>query len=448
MLTIAQDSSYTSKVTLHQILDIYLRLCHNDGTNEPEALYLTLSSKLAVNSELAALDAAANEGKGLSQVHTWDEFDDEIPADEKAANAQETSQPVEEAAFADETEPGQPVTESHQGAPEQEPLGGEFFGADDTEEAPEEVAPEPSAGDHEAGAETEHVVEVQHEEKEVTQEYHETEEAPPAHEGDRFEDQYDSEAHHSESSATLANEHAEDGYAVGSTKENHGADDQHAEDFDHEDFDQEQNEADEFDEPDALQDELAHEGILSEENAEDDTTAHGNESFHEAEAQDEVENAPAANLTGEVDDASYDQSEPTLQNAPPNDATTEARTPEPGLDNLGAAEDLVQTPAEDHHNHQHEHTEGVDQEQYEEDEYANEGELGAPSAEQNGGDEFDDYYPPPDLEVTEAIELGGTDAPDTDPHPHDNLSTKRSREEDEEWDVAATTTPEIKRRRS
>lgn len=454
MLTFAQDSSYVFKVTLHQILDIYLRLCHNDGTDEPEALYITLSSKLAVNSELASLDAAAREGKGLSQIHTWDDYDDDAPTEEKAVNAEEASHP-EQGPFADEIGAGQPVFELHEGTPEHEPLGDELHGADKAGEAQEEAVPEPPAGEHEAEAkaeaeaETEHVSEVQHEGKEVAHEFHQTDEAQSAQEDDQFEDRYDSEAQNTESSATLANERAEDayGYAGEGAEGNEGTNDQHGEDTNCEDFDPEHNEADAPDDPDAIQGEFAHEENVTEQNSDNGETAHQDKSFHEAKAQYELEIAPAENLTGDVDDVSYDQSESTLQNAPQQDATSQDRTPEPEGDDFGAAEDLMQTPAKDH-NDQHDHTEGVDEEQYGDGEEANEDELGASLAEPDGGDDFDDYYPPPDLEVTEAIELGGTDAPDTDPQTVDIPSTKRSREEDEEWDTAATVTPDIKRRRS
>lgn len=433
-------------MTLHQIVDIYLRLCHNDGTNEPEALYLTLSSKLAVDAELAALAAAAGEGKGLSQVLTWDDYDNEVSAEDKAADAQEAPRPDEEA-LAEETEPDHPVPELHEGATVQE-VADECHDADDAKEAQEEAVPEHAVVGHQAEAEaesdTERVSEVQHEEEGVTQEYDQTNEAQSAHDDDGFEERYDSEAHHTESSATIANEHAEDthGYDVGA-EGNHGTDDQVGEDFD-----QEQVEADEPDGLDALQDESSHEEGLVEENPDSDEIPHDSESFHKAEAPSETENAPAEDSTGDVDDVPYDQTESTLQNAPQQDVADSDRTPEAEDDNLGIAEDLMQAPAKDLSNDQHEYIEGVDEEQHEEDQGPNQGELATPPAEQHDGNDFDDYYPPPDLEVTEAIELGGTDAPGTDPHTHDNFSTKRSREEDEEWDIAATTTPDTKRRRS
>lgn len=63
-------------MTLSQIVELYLQLCHNDGVDEPEPLYLTLSTKLTLPSEISNLFAAANEGKGLSHIHPWDEYEE------------------------------------------------------------------------------------------------------------------------------------------------------------------------------------------------------------------------------------------------------------------------------------------------------------------------------------------------------------------------------------
>ncbi|KAJ5491325.1 hypothetical protein N7539_002892 [Penicillium diatomitis] len=75
-IQLTEDCSHLSTLTLHRILNVYLRLCQNEGNSEPEAFYLTLSSKPAVSSELAALEAAAGEGKGLSQIHPWSGYED------------------------------------------------------------------------------------------------------------------------------------------------------------------------------------------------------------------------------------------------------------------------------------------------------------------------------------------------------------------------------------
>ena len=70
-----QDCTNLSKLSLHQIVELYLQLCRNDGASYPEPLYLTLSSKFSVAAEVEGLLAAANEGKGLSEVLSWEEYD-------------------------------------------------------------------------------------------------------------------------------------------------------------------------------------------------------------------------------------------------------------------------------------------------------------------------------------------------------------------------------------
>ncbi|KKK23705.1 hypothetical protein ARAM_005747 [Aspergillus rambellii] len=75
-IQLTEDSLNTNKVTLHQIVDVYLQLCHNDGIEEPEALYLTLSTRLTIAAEISDLLLAASEGKGLSEIHTWGEYNE------------------------------------------------------------------------------------------------------------------------------------------------------------------------------------------------------------------------------------------------------------------------------------------------------------------------------------------------------------------------------------
>ncbi|PYH88296.1 hypothetical protein BO71DRAFT_414205 [Aspergillus ellipticus CBS 707.79] len=87
-IQLAEDSLHTSKVTLSQIVDLYLRLCHNDGVNEPEALYLTLSTKLTASAELSDLLVAANEGKGLSEIHSSVGY---VEGEDELANIQDGS---------------------------------------------------------------------------------------------------------------------------------------------------------------------------------------------------------------------------------------------------------------------------------------------------------------------------------------------------------------------
>ncbi|GAQ35848.1 uncharacterized protein AtWU_03969 [Aspergillus tubingensis] len=90
-IQLTEDSLHIDKVTLHQIVDLYLRLCHNDGVEEPEALYLSLSTRPTVAAELSSLSIAANEGKGLSEVY-WDGYGE---AEAASAEVYEENQEVD-----------------------------------------------------------------------------------------------------------------------------------------------------------------------------------------------------------------------------------------------------------------------------------------------------------------------------------------------------------------
>jgi hypothetical protein len=69
---------------------VYLHLCHNDGVEGSEALYLTLGTKLTITAELSDLFLAASEGKGLSEIQPWETYPDE--ADGDSAELNETAQ--------------------------------------------------------------------------------------------------------------------------------------------------------------------------------------------------------------------------------------------------------------------------------------------------------------------------------------------------------------------
>ncbi|KAL6237780.1 hypothetical protein BDW75DRAFT_61430 [Aspergillus navahoensis] len=86
---VAEDSLEIHNFTLKQIVDVYLQLCHNDGIEEPEALYLTLSTKLTLAAELSELLIAASEGKGLAEIQSWEIYPDAEGAAEYEDTAQE-----------------------------------------------------------------------------------------------------------------------------------------------------------------------------------------------------------------------------------------------------------------------------------------------------------------------------------------------------------------------
>ena len=106
----------------------------------------------------------------------------------------------------------------------------------------------------------------------------------------------------------------------------------------------------------------------------------------------------------------------------------------------------MQTPPKDTENDALDHFEGIDYDEPED-------ELDAPVAtDDEGADdhEFDEnHFGDYDthFEESEAVELVGTDPSLTDPQTNQSSSAKRSREDEDDWDLVETTA-DTKRRRS
>ena len=149
-------------------------------------------------------------------------------------------------------------------------------------------------------------------------------------------------------------------------------------------------------------------------------------------------------LRDETNHPSHDQPAPPLDGGLDDASDKKEQTPEPADDLLGIAVDLMQTPAKDTENDALDNFEGID---YDEDE------LDAPvAADDEGADdhEFDEnHFGDYDthFEESEAVELVGTDPSLTDPQPNQSSSAKRSREDEDDWDLVETTA-DTKRRRS
>lgn len=67
-LHISEDSKYAAEITLSQILNVYLRLSHNDNIEQIEPLYCNLSSRVCLASQYAYLAGAAREGKTITEI--------------------------------------------------------------------------------------------------------------------------------------------------------------------------------------------------------------------------------------------------------------------------------------------------------------------------------------------------------------------------------------------
>ncbi|KAL4970334.1 uncharacterized protein BDV14DRAFT_42089 [Aspergillus stella-maris] len=138
---LTEDLRETYNFTLKQIVDVYLQLCHNDSIEEPEALYLTLTTKRAAAEELSELMLAASEGKGLSEIQAWEVYPEGEDAAEYEEAAQESYSEEKEDALdhngsADDLPHLEPEPVSHDQAssnPQQE--GQEFRETQDAENA-------------------------------------------------------------------------------------------------------------------------------------------------------------------------------------------------------------------------------------------------------------------------------------------------------------------------
>ncbi|KAJ5388479.1 hypothetical protein N7509_011020 [Penicillium cosmopolitanum] len=425
-IQLTEDSTHNSKMTLHHILDIYTRLSQNDGTSEPGALYLTLGSKISAHSELAGLDSAAHEGKGLSQIHAWDvDYED----------AGHEDMPVhEEDSSAGDSFTGKPQTEK--------PLEVNEIGQNKTTDeanAQESAAPAeahnefvPNNQETDAGlAETEHH---QEQEENATTEETRDVEANEYHHGDETKEHDSFEDPKTESSTTIsllpestaqladvpvdvneaAPEHAEQEYQADDDKS--GQDSNHkTSTFQGADgHEQDQN-------PEESQDEVSYEeteapGTVVDTDAIDLTSAHDEGLVDAPNVRIENQEGPADE--GE-DHESLGKSESTVDNAPQEEgAGFEEHDLDPEDDLLGIAEDVLQTTQGD----------------YDDQPENSEDDLTTPPAKKS-------MVVNPIPARTKRTTYHSL----ADSQPHDNTSTKRSREDDE-WDFADAD-PELKRRR-
>lgn len=81
-LHICEDSKYAAQITLSQILDVYLQLCHNDDGQNVQPLYCHLSSRVSLASQYAYLSSVAVEGKTYAEVAA-DHMDTPEPEDDQ-----------------------------------------------------------------------------------------------------------------------------------------------------------------------------------------------------------------------------------------------------------------------------------------------------------------------------------------------------------------------------
>ena len=449
MLTaIMKDSSCTSKITLQQILDVYLRLCHNDGNHQPDPLYLSLHSKPAVYSELASLEAAAKEGKGLSQF--WEEY---YGAEQTAEGTDNVDgQPSEEPEHGEEdAQQDQQIHE--QGLPNDE-AASQLDQSNVEENVASKAPQEVDVGEQDA--EPHSNVSEQGDAQEEIEDHGDPTSKNEATEAPGTES-IATPVPNTESTVTAQSENA----PTDATRdhENDYAENEDVQDPSLEDFDDDISGADDLEVADLTVPGGEHDDQDYENDFDpDDDTSHNELTGADPEATEQTEAAEQAEATeqdglnpadgpndapndapdDDFDPDVYEESESTVENAPGDDHSHE-QNPDLEDDLLEISEDVFQDPSmDDQHNESH-NPDGVAQENPK-------GTAGAPPYEDFDEDDYN--FDDPEFDATEGTELGELDTPATDSHANDTLSVKRSRDEEDEWDITEATTPELKRQRS
>ncbi|KAJ5926013.1 hypothetical protein N7454_007523 [Penicillium verhagenii] len=435
-IQITEDSSNTSKITLHQILDIYLRLCHNDGIHDPDALYLNLSSRSAIHHELASLDIAAKEGKGLSQIQLWADYDEEPLTTDETANTHEQSGDELKQDQTDQSGvPDEVVTLHETNLPGQE-------AKDDSGET--------------ENSESVLVVNEAHNESGLTDA--DANLKPGLHSNETYQEEYDGEDHYqddlaqkTESTGTVVpdselpvpNKQSMEASveATQEDSEHHATNEDNQGSNDAELDEDELLGADDLEVADLSAPIPQSDAEVHEDGAQglESTSQHGEDANEDLEVPVYDDHDSERALEDTTDPGIYQESESTLEI---QEQPLPEQTPEPENDLLGIAEDLISPVKNDQHK-ESKNTDDVDEEYFGDD-------FMATTFEDDGDDQEsyeDEYHYDPELDAAEETELGEINPSSTDPHAPDNLAVKRSRDEDDEWELTEATTPEIKRRR-
>jgi hypothetical protein len=121
-LHICEDSKYSAQISLADVLEVYLNLCHNDVDDQSQPLYCHLSSRVSLASQYAYLSSAGTEGKTYAEVAA-DHIDTPL----------EDSTHVDDQVYAPEAQEANANATEHQGQHNAEELSRELTPAPDVE---------------------------------------------------------------------------------------------------------------------------------------------------------------------------------------------------------------------------------------------------------------------------------------------------------------------------
>ncbi|KAF4171813.1 hypothetical protein CNMCM8927_002218 [Aspergillus lentulus] len=484
-LQLLEDSTHVSKVTLHQIIDVYLRLCHNDGIDSPEPLYLTLSTKLTIPAEISDLLLAASEGKGLSEINLWDDYQ-EVDEDEQLgglseahdqegeAHDQEGEAHDQEEAQGQEEEPvspNRPTTNQNGDARELQAASDEAESHHDIQDNVEASQAQELVGNDTASLakQSSSVVPATNVQEDGLSEEGEVEDAndpefdkdTAGNEEAAHEESYDSEEQQTDTTVTMThlpgadmNHELEDKDGSASPVHNdptdRGLENEHSE-IEHSDEENpERKDPVELEVPersgvgdDGTQDSGSLNPIVEDYRTEQPLAGLGGSSIDDA--VDNVEkHSHDLEESSRAGDGDYLHKDPGSVPSSQVSEKQEGDTPDPADDALGFVEDLFESPSKDskdkNGNLDDTSEFGEDHDEFEDDTLA---EI---------LHQHDDEVP---LDDEEYIDLGFADGPDTvDESPVsglkslDNGASKRSRDPEDEFDLAENLSPDLKRSRS
>ncbi|GFF23057.1 hypothetical protein IFM51744_06371 [Aspergillus udagawae] len=469
-LQLMEDCTHVSKVTLHQIIDVYLRLCHNDGIDSPEPLYLTLSTKLTIPAEISDLLLAASEGKGLSEINLWDVYQE---VDEQLVEGSEAHDHEEEARDREEepASPSHPTTNKHIDARELQAASDEAESYHDIEDNGEASSAQEPVGNDAASlakqstrvAPSTDAQEDELNEEGVVEDANDPEfdKDTAGNEEAAHEESYDSEEQQTDTTVTIAhlpgadmNDELEDKDGSASPVHNdqtdRGLENEHSEIENSDEEDSERKDPAELEVPegpgdgdDESQDNGSLDPVVEDHRTEQPLAGHGLSSIDDA--VDNVEghshDLEESRKAGDGDYLHKDSGSVPISQVPEKQ---ERDTPDPADDALGYVEDLFEGPPKDSKNNDGNID---DTSEFGEDHDEFEGDTPAEILPQH-----DDELP---LDDEEYIDLGFADGLDTvNESPAsglkslDNGPSKRSRDPEDEFDLAENPSPDLKRSRS
>lgn len=461
---------HVSKVTLYQIVDLYLRLCHNDGLAEPEALYLTLSTRLTIAAEVSDLFLAASEGKGLSELHSWDSYPEaDADSEDVGAGSDDDHAPVEphdDKSPLKEEDVEQGADANAESAHHEETVTDTQ--ADESQPAPEEdgsVEHEDGSGDSDIAEDS---AASKNDPAEGVQEPQESKQTDKPDESQYYQQvddpSYDSEEQHTESTATITQPPAVELTEGQQPDEVHDSshDDQDAEGEspehaivggDYPDEGLEQNNTEVHDEA-----EFSEHDDSAEAHGNDETEFHVDELYEEFEEGEQAPEQAAASFVPEGDEEDNTENilvgddgdalpavlKPELNAAGSdladvNTATAPANAPDAAEKTSGIAGDLSNSPPKESSRTEHDESTAV---------HGHEEPLSAAN-EPTVNDEQEEFT----FDDGELLDLGILEEPDAlnhDPSATQIVpaSVKRQRDDEDEFELAESPSPDAKRSRS